>query len=80
MADYIRDKFGYDESGLKEWIHDPKTGNTFTRCDYCGKLYDEMDLSDRTLTINLLEGKVKKIYKLICKKCNVSDTKLKGKL
>jgi len=68
MAYYIRDKFGYDESGLKEWIHDPKTGDTFTRCDYCGKLHDEMDLKESVLNVTIASEE-SKVYKLICKPC-----------
>ena len=68
MARYIRDKFGYDENGLKEWIHDPRTGDMFTRCDYCGKLHDEMDLKELVFNVTIASEE-SKIYKLICKPC-----------
>ena len=68
MAYYIRDKFGYDENGLKEFITDTRTGDTFTRCDYCSKLHDEMDLKELVFNVTIANEE-SKVYKLICKPC-----------
>jgi hypothetical protein len=68
MTYYIRDNFGYDENGLKEWIYDPITGDTFTRCDNCGKLHDEMDLKESVSNVTIASEE-SKVYKLICKPC-----------
>ena len=42
----------------KIWYFDSKDNHLYTRCDYCGKLHNELDLKE-----------VKNAHDLICKKC-----------
>lgn len=47
---------------------DNKTGDMFTRCDYCLKLHDEIDLKEIVFKVTSASEE-SKIYKLICKPC-----------
>jgi hypothetical protein len=57
-----------DEDGAKEFIINDRTGDMFTRCDYCSKLHNELELTDVTHTITIA-GEQSKRYSLICKPC-----------
>jgi len=68
VAVKYKDYFGRDEDEFKEFLIDDRTGDMFTRCDYCSKLHNELELTDVTHTITIA-GEQSKRYSLICKPC-----------
>jgi len=52
----------------RTFIIDNKTGDMFTKCDYCSKLHDEMDLKELVFNVTIANEE-SKVYKLICKPC-----------
>jgi len=50
----------------RTFIIDNKTGDMFTRCDYCSKLHDEMDLKELVFNVTIANEE-SKTYKIIYK-------------